>query len=340
MVRKGQALMYLKTDLLVPKRDKARAEFENAKRSFERLQEAYKNGVCSDTDLDNAEMKYQTKKALYNEIQAMLDRWVIRAPIDGILNKLPVEVGEYVTPGQVVAEIVDVDCMKFVFKISEFDIGFMRLGAVQTLRRVSASGEEEEVIKGKISYIDRVADKQTKTTRVEILVPNEPNKNGIRKFRAGSTIKAIMQRREIKNAIMIPINAVIAMSSPTGETYHVCYIVKDGKAERKTVKLGIFKGHMVQIKSGLKAGDELIVLGAKSGVGPGQEVAIRNADGTIPGTKKAGKKSDAKKATPSKSAKSEVAKTQNVFHFSVTADLEGTVPVETESYLTKKLKAS
>lgn len=323
-VKKGQVLMYLETDRLAPQRDRAYAQYENAKADRNRIRDAYSRGLSTDKERDNANMQYVTAKANYEEAQAKLDRWVIRATESGILNKISVEVGEYVNDGTVVAQIVDVSKVKFVFKIAERDIGFIRKGAEQSLRVVDPFTNKVETLKGKISYVDRMADKLTKTTRIEIQLDNPKMASGMRKFRTGNSVKAIMQRRELKNVILVPLSAVIPMEKG-GRTFHVCYVEENGIAKRKVVTLGMFKGQKVMIRTGLKAGENLIVLGAKSGVGPDQKVIVTNRK-----KETASEKSDAKTDKP--------ALVKNKYFFHIETKLAGAVPVEIESTITTPIE--
>ena len=289
-VKKGQPLMYLDTSQIKPKRDIAYAKFKNAEIQLKKNAKAILQGVITSTDMEEAQLNYDTAKSNYIEMQRQLDNWIIRAPISGELNKLPIKVGEYVTPGKEVAEIVDLEKVKLVVRVSSADVRFMTKGRMQKLQR-----QGEKPLKGPISYIGKIADKETRTTRVEILLDNPKDKNGKRKFLSGDQFNVLMHRREIKNAIMIPQKAVIPISVK-GQTKHVVYIAEripgepaDSKfriAKRVFIKTALFKGNDIQIVDGLKADDELIVLGAKSGVGPGQKVIIRPFENPFENAKK------------------------------------------------------
>jgi len=77
-----------------------------------------------------------------------------------------------------------------------------------------------------------------------------------------------LTRRVLDDAILIPLLAVI----PLEEGYAV-YVVKDSRAERREVKLGIIKDDRVRVLDGVEPGDKLIIDGHRL-VAPGQEVKI------------------------------------------------------------------
>jgi len=77
-----------------------------------------------------------------------------------------------------------------------------------------------------------------------------------------------MLRRVIDEAILIPLGSVISL-----ETGYRVYVVQDGNAQPRDVKLGMLKGRDVQVTAGLSRGDKLIIRGHYY-VGPGQAVRV------------------------------------------------------------------
>ena len=283
-VKKGQPLMYLDTKQIKPKYDKAYADYKNKEFLLEKNKIGLAQGVVNEHNVKQAQADFDSAKATFEELKDQLNKWIIRAPITGELNKLPIKIGEYVTPGKEVAEIVDLSKVKFVVNISSADVRFMYKGKVQKIQRDLGYGEHE-IIEGPITYISKIADKNTRTTRVEILLDNPLDKNGNRKFLSGDQFTAMMQKREIKNAIVIPLRALIPVFI-NGQTQHYVYVAERIPGEPKESKLRIARrrlvkkdlylpGNNVLIISGLKAGEELITRAAGLNVGPEQKVIIR-----------------------------------------------------------------
>ena len=79
----------------------------------------YKEGTASKTELDDKRTKKDISIATRNEAAEELERTTVIAPISGILNTLPMEVGEYASPGMQVAEIVDMTKAKVVVNVPE-----------------------------------------------------------------------------------------------------------------------------------------------------------------------------------------------------------------------------
>jgi membrane fusion protein (multidrug efflux system) len=256
----GEPILYLNKDLLQARRDRVAAQFEYDEREFRRIQDLFERGSTSKTELDDARTRRDVSKAALDEVVRELERTTVVAPVSGILNRLPMEVGEYAGPGDVVAEIVVMDRVKVVVDIPERDVHFLKVGDAVTIVAVSPA---ERQLTGRITYMNAVADPGTRTTRIEVLVDNYGHL-----LRSGQIVRARLTRRVLRDVIMIPLGSVIPL-----ERGRAVYVVRDGKAERRDVELGLIKGRDVQVLSGLAAGDELIVEGQRY-VGPGQPVRV------------------------------------------------------------------
>lgn len=256
----GEPIVYLNKDLLQARHDRAAAQFDYDEREFRRIQDLFERGSTSKTELDDARTRRDVSKAALDEVLRELERTTVTAPVSGILNRLPMEVGEYAGPGDVVAEIVVMDRVKVVVDIPERDVHFLKVGDAVT---IVALAPEERSLTGRITYINAVADPGTRTTRIEVLVDNYGHL-----LRSGQIVRARLTRRVLRDVIMIPLGSVIPL-----ERGRAVYVVRDGKAERRDVELGVIKGRDVQVLSGLAAGDQLIVEGHRY-VGPGQPVKI------------------------------------------------------------------
>jgi membrane fusion protein (multidrug efflux system) len=260
-VHAGDLLVQLNADLVRPQFESAKAQLEYDRIEYERMANLVKENATAKRDLDNATAQLAISEARVEEIRARLDRTRILAPIGGVLDSLHVEEGEYVDPGNPVAGLVETDPVKVVVEVPERDTAFFTPGDnAQVL--VETKGLREYLV-GQIEFISELADAQTRSTRMEILLENKE-----RLLRSGQIVQVRLRRRILKDAVLIPLLAVIPM-----EDGMAVYVVSSSQAERREVQLGIIKGDRVQVLSGLKAGDRLIVAGHRF-VAPGQKVNI------------------------------------------------------------------
>ena len=260
-VQAGDVLVQLNTDLILPQVEIAKAQFNRDKIQYDRISALIKTDAASRNDLDDATTKLATSQAQFQEVQARLQRSRIVAPITGVLNNVPVEEGEYVQASMLVAELVETDPVKIVVQVPERDIAFFSTG--QKAGVLADIKGQPLSMTGTITFISEVADQQTRSTRLEITVPN---KEGL--LRSGQIVRARLTRRVIENAVMIPLLAVIPL-----EEGYAAYVAEAGQAQRRNVTLDSIKGDRVQVIAGLKSGDQLIIAGQRF-VAPGQKINV------------------------------------------------------------------
>jgi membrane fusion protein (multidrug efflux system) len=260
-VRTGDLLIKLNTDLILPEFESAQAQVERDKIEFDRMTNLVKENATTQRDLDNATSQLAISKARLEGIRARLERTSIFAPTAGVLNDRLVEEGEYVDSGKPVAQLVDTDTVKVVVEIPERDIAFFSIG---DKTEIFANTKGQAVsLAGTITFISELADSMTRSTRTEITLNNEQ-----RLLRSGQIVHVRLTRRILKDAVMIPLLAVIPM-----EDGKAVYVVNSSQAKRRQVVLDIIRGDQVQITSGLEPGDKLIISGHRF-VAPGQKVNI------------------------------------------------------------------
>jgi membrane fusion protein, multidrug efflux system len=260
-VQAGDLLMQLNTDLLEAEFQSVQAQARNDQTEFERQQGLVRGGAAPTRELDQAATRLAISQARLQETQARLQRAQIAAPARGVLNRLRVEQGEYVQPGVPVAEIVQTDIVKVAVGVPERDVPFFSSG--QTAEVLANIKGRQKSFEGAITFISRVADERTRSTRMEITLPNP---DGL--LHSGQIVRARLTRRVLEDAILIPLRAVIPM-----EDGYTVYVVEDSRAIRREVELGLIRGDRIQITSGLRPGDALIIEGHRF-VAPGQNVRV------------------------------------------------------------------
>lgn len=260
-VKSGDLLIQINADLIRPLFEIAQEQVKRDQIEFERMDNLVKDNATPQRDLDDASTKLIISKANLNEVRARLERTSIYSPTAGQLNDIIVDEGEYVQVGNPVAEVVDNDTVKVVVDMPERDISFFSVGQKAEIF-VNVKGHDTSMT-GKISFISELADLQTRSTRMEISLDNKK-----RLLRSGKIVLVRLTRQILKDAILIPLLAVIPM-----EDSKAVYVVNSEEAQRRQVKLGVIKGDHVHVVSGLEPGDRLIIAGHRF-VAPGQKVNV------------------------------------------------------------------
>jgi multidrug efflux system membrane fusion protein len=258
--------------------DKALAELEKAETFLQNrmaLKEKDPTYVTRE-ELANVTAQVSTAKANVAETKAALDLALhdqqnsqVRSLIAGTINSKNVSIGQYVTPGMLIATLVDQSTLKLRFKVSESESVKLR-HVLQGTGRVSFSVRPipGKSFDAKLVHISPQASAQTRTVECLALVEN-PDAGLKPGFFA--VVRAVVETRE--KAVVVPDTAIL----PTDRGF-MAFVVqeKDSKTtvvERKVVPGLFVREGAVEILSGLQEGDKLVVTGGAA-LKPGAEVQI------------------------------------------------------------------
>lgn len=176
----------------------------------------------------------------------------IQSPMTGTVVKQEVVEGQYVTTGQAMFEIADFSTMWFQFIAYEQDLALIQIGQTVTIKTPSLPGKS---FVGKISFIDPNIDAMTRATMVRVELPN-PKLEGRRQLLRQMYADGLIQI-DTPSSITVPRSAVIA-AGPSSVVY-----VDQGKGAYKQVpvKTGLRGDQLIEITSGIKAGDRVVTNG-------------------------------------------------------------------------------
>lgn len=176
----------------------------------------------------------------------------ILSPIGGTVVGQDVYEGQYVTTGQRMFEIADFSTMWFLFIAYEQDLPWIKLGQNVSIITPSLPGKTFE---GKITFIDPNFDEATRSTKIRVELPN-PLVNGRRellhKLYADAAVEVAAPA-----TLTVPRSSVIETGPQA-----VVYTDQGGGAYKQVlVKLGRRGDTLVEITSGLEAGDKVVTNG-------------------------------------------------------------------------------
>jgi len=139
-----------------------------ARTALKRALDLQKKGVGSDVTVDAANAAAATAEANAARLQAVLDQKQLKAPFSGTAGIPKIEVGQYVAPGTVVATLQDLDTMRTDFSIPEQDLSLLKIGQPIVLGVDQSSWP----FQGKITGIDPKVDASTRLVPVRAEVTN------------------------------------------------------------------------------------------------------------------------------------------------------------------------
>jgi len=121
----------------------------------------------AETAIEESKSAIESARAALARAKTQLERTTIRAPFAGVLESATSELGSLMQPGQSCATVLQLDPIRMVGFVPEAEVDRVTTGAEATARLVS--GPE---LAGKVSFVSRSADPETRTFRVEVRVPN------------------------------------------------------------------------------------------------------------------------------------------------------------------------
>jgi membrane fusion protein (multidrug efflux system) len=238
----------------------AEASLKLAERNYDRARELLSRGAGTAQARDQSQSTLDTDRAAVALARARLEKSTIRAPYAGVVGISKVDLGAYVTAGQDLVSLDDIDTVKLDFEVPE---RFSRFVAVKQKVQVEADAFPGRGFSGEIATIATRVDPESRSLGVRAIVPNPD-----RVLKPGLFARVTVQIAARPNAVTVPEEAIV----PRGDRLLV-YKVVDGKAVSTTVKVGLREYGRAEIVSGLNPGDMVITAGQQK-VQEGSAVSV------------------------------------------------------------------
>lgn len=171
----------------IGRREAAQAEMDLRKVRLDKIRELRSSGHAAGEESHRAELDHLSAKGTHQsleeqlkvdklevrKIDAMIERRLVRSPIDGIVTHIHYDQGEYITPiAPTVATIVQLHPLRAVFNLPQ--------GAARTLRADAMIqvrfADEESTTAGKVEFVAPLIDADSGTVRVKVLIDNADHK--------------------------------------------------------------------------------------------------------------------------------------------------------------------
>lgn len=202
LVRAGQVLCRQEVDARQASLDQARAQQRSAELQYNAAQQLQAKGFRSETQVAAAKATLDQSAAAARVAQVNLDQINIRAPFTGVFDNRDTEVGSYLSPGSPCGTVIELNPLLVVGNVSEAEANRLSVGQSATARLATGG-----VLQGRIRFVSREADPQTRTYRVEVAVPNP----GLA-VRSGLSAEVHIQAGQ-GVAHLVPVSALVLDSS-------------------------------------------------------------------------------------------------------------------------------
>lgn len=253
---------------------KVELNFENVERSYDRTKVLFGQGAVSQLDMENSESalkaakadlesakvsvettklaiesaqaNVEAAKASVNSLNNSLANTVIRAPISGIADDKAISIGQFVSPGIVLAKVKNISTLNAVIQVEQDNLKYVKEGMKA---RVMLDDAGAQTYEGFLNSISTAADPASRTFSCKILLDN---KDGM--LHPGVYAKVDLIGEQKREVMLAPIQA---LSGSDGN--YTVFTVQDGKAKKVSVTIGELSKDSVEILSGLQKDQSIII---------------------------------------------------------------------------------
>jgi len=162
VVEAGTPILRLSSEDREARLRQARALADQRRLEYEAASKLAEKGYRAETALADARAKLEEANAAVAAMEIDIEHTLIRAPFEGVVDTLPVEIGDFLTTGDPVATVVDLNPILIVGQLSERDVGTVTTGDRGSARLINGS-----TVSGTVRYISATADEATRTFRLE-----------------------------------------------------------------------------------------------------------------------------------------------------------------------------
>ena len=238
--------------------------YEKAKKDLDRFESLYKENSISESQIEQARWSFQNAEAQYIVAKRQLKDTKITTPISGIVTARNVDIGSTVMgapQSTVVANVVDISKLKVKINVAEKDVFKLSVGDNV---EVTTDVYPDAVFEGKIATISAKGD-DAHTYPVEVRIGNSSK----HPLKAGMFGRVNFTAKNNQENIIIPREAIVGSVKNAK-----VYVIDNNIAKLRAVKVGAEIGTNVEITSGIKVG-EVIVVNGKNNLKENASVVVR-----------------------------------------------------------------
>ncbi len=268
MVARGAPLFKVDDAELRAEVARAEADRDLARQSLARTRELLGQKASSQSELERAEATSRSTEAELALLKVRLDRTVVRAPFAGVAGERHVSLGDYVTTSTPLLTVQTVSPQRASFQVPERYADQLKVGQQVTFRVAALVGRE---FTGRVDFVNPLVQLPGRTITVKAMVANPR-----RELQAGMFIEVRLATAVRPQAVIIAEDAVLPIQ---GSSF--VWVVQNGKATRRQVELGVRTPGLVEVRTGVESGEQVVV-GGQERLAEGAPVQPKVIDRTRP----------------------------------------------------------
>ena len=236
------------------------SQYETARKHLESVE-----GVSRIEDIKAVEAQVASAKGKLEAAEAQLSYAQIRSPVSGVVADRAIFPGEMATAGTPMITVMDVSSVIARVQVPLAEAAYLKVGQHATVQ--AADGLNRAV--GSITVVSPAVDPNSTTVEVWIRAANPGER-----LRPGATVHATIQCDAQTDALVVPAAAILPAS---GGGSALMVVGADSIAHERKVEIGIRSGETVQILSGVKKADRVVIEGG-TGLTDGAKVRVGKAE--------------------------------------------------------------
>lgn len=233
----------------------AEASSANIRQEFQRKEALFKEELITRQQYDDvnarrllAEGDLDRARIALSLAGERLRKTRVYAPLSGSVKEKRVTAGDYVRNGTPLYVLIQTNPLKLLFNVPEKEVGSLRMG--QDLQ-FTVDAFPGRTFRGTVRTIYPHVEERTRTLRVEGVVPNPDGA-----LKPGLFTKVTLYSGPARLQVVVPVTSILYEGQKT-KVFHV----EGDRARERFVRVGRKYGEMMEVLEGLKAGEQLVVVG-------------------------------------------------------------------------------
>lgn len=239
--------------------ESAEAQYELAEDSYQRQEPLYRDSIISAAEFESVRSERAQARAALAQARASLSQAEeqlantrIVTPFDGTVEERLMEPGEQVSPADLVVRVVNTERVRVQAGVPERYVNDLEVGTRVRVRARSAALDERT---GRIIFVGNTINPESRTFPIEVEISNEDGR-----LKPEMVVNLFVTREEIDDALVIPRSAV-SRDEEGLDVYTVTHQDSFAVVDIQPITLGPTSGNRAVVRSGLDAGQEVVVVG-------------------------------------------------------------------------------
>jgi RND family efflux transporter MFP subunit len=246
-VSKGQILARLDAAAIEQQIQALQPQLDLQKSLYERQQKLWSQNIGTEVQLLSAKAQYEAMTKQKAALVAQRNMYTIKSPITGTVDQVNIKTGDVAAPGSPMGiRVVSFNQLKVTATLGENYLGKVKQGNPVNL----IFSDINDTIRTQLSYVSQAVDNISRSFQVEVRLPNSA------KLHPNMSCKMQIANYANNNALTVPVSLI--QKTAEGE---MVYVVDGKKAKAVIVETGRNANGMVEVISGLSAGDKVIIEG-------------------------------------------------------------------------------